>query len=169
MSTRTFITGFLVAFSLFAFSTDAFSDVTGKTYIIDGTQQVKLKIKKVMKETFEEPLANTLIFHEDGTFENVTLGIVGTWEYINKNTIMVTVAPEAFEGFVEYSLSLDGFDTTAAYRKSVFNMKIKEKKDGSIKSKFKGTADVVFHGLLDGADATGTFKLKLKYVGAPQL
>ena len=169
MSTRTIITGFLVVLSLFAFSAAAFADVTGKTYIIDGTQQVKLKIKKVMKETFEEPLANTLIFHEDGTFENVTLGIVGTWEYINKNTIMITAAPEAFEGFAEFMLSLEGFDTTVTYRNSTFNMKVKEKKDGSIKCKFKGIADVVFHGLLDGADATGTFKLKLKYAGVPQL
>jgi hypothetical protein len=169
MSTRTFITGFLVVFSLFAFSTDAFSDVTGKTYIIDGTQQVKLKIKKVMKDTFEEPLADTLVFHQDGTFENVTRGIVGTWEYINKNTIIITIAPEVFEGIVEFTLSLEGFDTTATYRNSVFNMKVKEKKDGSIKCKFKGIADVVFHGLLDGADATGTFKLKLKYEGVPQL
>jgi len=81
---------------------------------------------------------------------------------------MINIPPEVFEGIVEFMLSAEGYDTTATFRGSVFNMRGKEKKDGSIKCNFKGIADVVFHGLLDGEDAMGTFKLKLKYVGTPQ-
>ena len=170
MALKKLITGLLAVLLVVAFSAVAFADVTGKTYNVDGIQIVKVKIKKGGKEKLEQTIADTLIFHGDGTFENVTEGIVGTWEYISKKKIMITIAPEVFEGLAEYMLSLYGdYDTTATYRGTAFFVKVIEKKDGSIKSISNGIADVVFHGLLNGEDATGKFQLKIKFQGTPQL
>jgi len=169
MALKRLITGLLAVLLVVAFSTVAFSDVTGKTYIVYGTQQVNVKVKKVGKMIVEDDIADMLIFYEDHTFFDATQEIPGTWEYIGKNKILITITPEVFEEMSEYLLDLFGYsDAIPTYRGTAFLVKVKEKKDGSIKTSAKGISDVVFPGLLDGEDATGKLQLKIKFQGTPQ-
>ncbi len=165
MSLKKLITGALAVLCVFAFSGGAFADVTGKTYDEETIQKITLKIKKVGKTKTVETFPETVIFHEDGVFEMVTRGLFGTWEYVNKKKIVVTIAPEVYEAVGQFMLESEGYDVIVTYRSA--SLIYIEKKDGSVKSKAKGVADLVFPGLLDGDDATGTLTVKIKSVGVP--
>jgi hypothetical protein len=144
----------MVSFSIFLFSSLAWSSVSETTWDIEGTMKVRVSIQGLGSQSEAIDFSNEITFHSDDSFELIDWK--GQWKQV-RNRFTANLDPADVEAYFEDFLGDNGWDVTVEITK--LSITGTELKNGTINGRILLNMDFHLTDLgLDGKlSATATF------------